>query len=64
MSTPSRSRDQDGTFREKRGDTRVEHLKTTYPEFRNVNGNTKLGTLKERLGVDSLDGVRRALRKY
>jgi hypothetical protein len=62
MSTPNRSRDQDGTFREKRGDTKVEHLKTQYPEFRGVNGNTKLGTLKDKYAVDSLDGVRRALR--
>lgn len=63
MSVPNRSRDQDGSFREKRADTKVQHLKQHYPEFRDVNGNTKLGTLKEKYGTDSLDGVRRALRR-
>jgi hypothetical protein len=64
MTIPNRSRDKDGEWREKRADTKVENLKQDYPEFRNINGNTKLGTLKDRFGVDSLDEVRRALRKH
>jgi hypothetical protein len=64
MSIPNRSRDKDGEWREKRADTKVENLKADYPEFRHINGNTHLGTLKERFGVDSLDQVRRELRKH
>jgi hypothetical protein len=41
----------------------VKNLKEEYPEFKNVNGNTKLGTLKDKFGVDSLNEVREALRK-
>jgi hypothetical protein len=37
-------------------------LREEYPEFENVHGSTKLGTLKERYGVDSLNKVREALR--
>ena len=62
MSTPNRSRNQDGTWREKRADTKVENLKKEYPEFSGINGNTHLGTLKEKFNTDSLDGVRRALK--
>ena len=62
MPIPHRSRDKDGTFREKRSDTKIESLKDDYPEFRNINGNTILGTLKEKFNVDSLDDVLRALR--
>jgi hypothetical protein len=63
MAIPNRSRDKDGEWREKRADTKVENLKQDYPGFRHINGNTKLGTLKDRFGVDSLDEVRKALRK-
>lgn len=52
-----------GTFRRERSDSLVKNLKQEYPEFENINGNTKLGTLKEKFGVDSLDEVRKALRK-
>jgi len=62
MSTPNRSRNNDGTWHEKRSDTKVENLKKDYPEFRDINGKTHLGTLKEKYNTDSLDGVRRALR--
>ena len=63
MSVTNRSRDKDGTFREKRGDTKVETLKKTYSEFDGINGNTKLETLKEKYNTDSLDGVLKGLRK-
>jgi hypothetical protein len=63
MATPDRSRDQDGTFREKRGDAKVQNLKRDYPVFEGINGNMKLGTLKKQFHTESLDGVMRALRK-
>jgi hypothetical protein len=63
MPIPHRSRDEDGRFREKRSDTKVETLKQGYPEFEGINGNMHLGRLKEAFEVDSLDGVRRALRR-
>ena len=63
MPIPNRSRDKDETFRKKRGDTLVKNLKSEYPEFADINGHTKLGTLKKQFGVESLDAVRRALRK-
>jgi hypothetical protein len=63
MSTPNRHRDNDGTFEKKRGDTKIENLKEKYSEFKGINGNTKLETLKEKYNTDSLNGVRKALRK-
>jgi len=56
-------RTQQGTFRRERSDTLVKTLKAEYPEFKDINGHTKLGTLKEKFGVDSLNEVREALRK-
>ena len=58
-----RERLRDGQIREKRGDTLVKNLKPEYPEFTGINGHTKLGTLKKEFGVESLDAVRRALRR-
>ena len=52
-----------GAFRRERADSRVGNLKKEYPELRNVHGNTKLGTLREQLGVDSLSQVLKALRQ-
>jgi len=63
MPIPNRSRDEDGRFREKRSDTKVETLKHDYSEFEGINGNMYLGSLKEAFNTDSLDGVRRALRR-
>jgi hypothetical protein len=51
-----------GTFRKERADSLAKNLREDYPEFNNVNGNTKLGTLEERFGVDSLNAVRKKLR--
>lgn len=58
-----RSRNNNGEYRRKRVDTKVQNLKKTYPEFENINGNTHLGTLMDKYDTDSLDGVLRALRK-
>ena len=63
MPVPNRSRDKDGTFREKRGDTLIKNIKDEYPELSKVNGNTKLETLKDKYNTDSLDGVLKAIRK-
>lgn len=53
----NRQRDQDGEIRHKRRDTLVRTLRETYgdgfaPGYRS---NTKLGTLLEREGADTLD---------
>ena len=56
-------RTQEGTFRRERDDSLVKNLKHEYPEFKNIHGSTKLGTLKEQFGVDSLNQVRAALKK-
>ena len=58
-----RSRNNDGEFRRKRSDTKVQNLKEQYPEFDGINGNMHLGTLKDKFDTDSLDGVRKALRE-
>ena len=58
----TRSRNQDGRYREERSDALAKNLRKDYPEFNDVNGNTKLGTLKKEAGVESLDGVRKWLR--
>ena len=57
------TRTKQGTFREERSDSLAKNLRQDYSEFNKVNGNTKLGTLKERFGVDSLNAVRKELRK-
>ncbi len=56
-------RTESGRFRKERSDSLAKNLATDYPEFERVPGSTKLGTLKERFGVDSLNEVREALRK-
>jgi hypothetical protein len=63
MALGKHKRTSQGTFRRERDDSRVKNLKKEYPEFTNVNGNTKLGTLKKKFGVNSLNKVREALRK-
>lgn len=55
-------RTQGGTFRRERSDSLAKNLREEYPEFDKVHGSTKLGTLKERFGADSLNEVREALR--
>jgi len=57
------SRDKNGTIREKRSDTRVGTLREQYGErfAPGVRGDAKLGTIKEREKVSTLDDL---LRKY
>ena len=62
MALPKHQRTEKGTFRRERADSLVKNLKKEYPELRNINGNTKLGTLRDQLGVDSLDQVLKKLR--
>jgi hypothetical protein len=52
-----------GTIRRERGDSQAGNLKQDYPEFGKVPPNTRLDTLRDKFGVDSLNGVRKALRK-
>lgn len=52
-----------GRFRKERSDSKAKNLRQDYPEFNKVHGSTKLGTLEKKLGVDSLNKVREALRK-
>jgi len=63
MPLPKHTRTNRGTFRRERADSLAKNLRSEYPEFKNVNGNTKLGTLKEQFGVTSLRAVREELRK-
>jgi len=55
-------RTQSGRFRKERADSLAKNLRQEYPEFENVHGSTKLGTLKRELDADSLNEVRRKLR--
>lgn len=52
-----------GRIRKERDDSLVKNLKEEYPVLASINGNKKLGTLKEELGVDSLSQVLKKLRK-
>jgi hypothetical protein len=63
MALGKHQRTQEGTFRRERADSLAKHLREDYPEFKKVHGSTKLGTLEDKYGVDSLNGVREALRK-
>jgi hypothetical protein len=63
MGLDQHSRNNSGEFRRERGDSLAKNLRQTYPEFRKVHGSTKLETLRDQLGVDSLTDVREALRK-
>ncbi len=57
------SRTNQGTFRRERGDSLAKNLREDYPEFAHVRGDTRLDTLRDRFGVDSLNAVREELRK-
>lgn len=58
-----RSRNQNGEFRRKKSNTKIESLKTRYPVLDCINGNMHLGTLLDRLEVDSLSKALKTLRK-
>lgn len=62
MALGKHTRTQAGRFRRERADSLAKNLREDYPEFNKVHGNTKLGTLKEEFGVNSLNEVRDVLR--
>jgi hypothetical protein len=63
MSLPKHQRTDKGTFRRERADSLIKNLKKEYPALQDINGNMKLGTLRDRLGVDSLDQALKKLRQ-
>lgn len=63
MSLPKHSRTEKGAFRRERADALVKNLKKVYPELEGINGNKKLGTLRDELGVNSLSQVLKKLRE-
>lgn len=63
MALGKHTKTEKGTFRKERADSLAKNLRQDYPEFNHVNGNTKLGTLEKKFGVDSLNAVRTKLRK-
>lgn len=63
MALEKHERTKSGRFRRERADSLAKNLRSEYPEFNRVHGSTKLGTLKNQFGVDSLNDVREALRK-
>lgn len=54
MALGKHTRTAQGTFRKERSDSLIKNLKEEYPELAKINGNMKLGTLEEKLKVDSL----------
>ena len=52
-----------GTFRKERGDSLIKNLKKEYPQLKNINGNTKLSTVLDNKGVDSLSQLLKNLDK-
>jgi hypothetical protein len=63
MALGKHTRNESGRIRRERSDSLVKYLKKEYPELQGINGNTKLGTLEKKLGVDSLSQVRKKLRE-
>ena len=63
MPLPPHSRTEKGNFRKARADERAGNLAKDYPEFNNVDPRTKLGTLREKFDVTSINEVRDKLRK-
>jgi len=53
----------EGTIRRERGDSLVRNLKEDYPVLDQFYDRTKLETLRDRYGVDSLDQLLKKLRK-
>ena len=57
-----RHRDQDGQISAKHGNTKIKNLKDQYPELKNFHNEDTLGEVRDRYGVDSLDGLLAKLR--
>jgi hypothetical protein len=52
-----------GRIRQERSDSLLGNLSEDYPVLRQFNPRMKLGTLKDRLGVDSLDQALKKLER-
>jgi len=52
-----------GRFRKEKRSTKIQNLKETYPVLNDVNGNMHLGTLLDRLHVNSLNKALEKLRR-
>lgn len=63
MTLRKHSRNPSGRIRNERSDSLAKNLRQDYSEFEKVHGNTKLGTLEKKFGVDSLNQVRTQLKK-
>jgi hypothetical protein len=57
-----RHRGEDGDIERKHGNTKIKNLKEQYPELKNFRNEDTLGDVRDRYGVDSLDGLLRKLR--
>lgn len=54
---------EEGTFRKERSDSLVKNLAKEYTVLKKFDPRTKLGTLRERYGVESLDQLLKVLKK-
>lgn len=55
MALGKHERTESGRFRRERADSLANNLRRDYSESEKVHGSTKLETLKEKFGVDSLN---------
>ncbi len=62
MTLGKHTRTEEGTIRRERADSLVRNLSKEYPVLKQFDPRTKLGTLRDRYNVDSLDGVLKTLR--
>jgi len=58
-----RHRDANGRIEEKHGNTKMKNLKEQYPRLKHFRDEDTLSEVRERHGVDSLDGLLRKLGK-
>lgn len=66
MPLPKHTRNQDGTLRRERNDSRAGNLREDYPEFKEFRSDAKLGSIKDKLGLPedaSINSVRKAIRE-
>jgi len=66
MPLPKHTRNQDGSLRHERNDSRAGNLSKAYPEFEKFRTDAKLGNIKDRLGLPedaSIKSVRKAIRE-
>jgi hypothetical protein len=61
MALGKHSKNSSGKIRKERSDSLARNLAKDYAEFKHVPGNTKLGTLEKRFGVNDLSEVRKKL---